>query len=85
MIETGLELLDAIINNPIQSVILFVGLYVVYRIRNTREIKHFKYDIREFKELWECELFPARYEYSCPEYMLMKSKESQSHESESKK
>jgi len=30
-VETGYELLDAIINNPMQSVILFITTYVVYK------------------------------------------------------
>jgi len=31
MIETGFELIDAIINNPIQSVLLFIIGYVLYK------------------------------------------------------
>lgn len=30
-VETGYELLDAIINNPMQSVILFISTYVAYK------------------------------------------------------
>lgn len=78
MFDTGLTVLDAILNNPLQSIALFVFGYVVYRIRGPHSRRQFRYDIHEFIGLWEFELFPARYEYSCPEYMLKKSKESQS-------
>ena len=72
MIDTGIIVLDTIINNPIQSMILFVVCYVVYRVRSPYSRKHFKYDVKEYYELLKPSLFPARDEYKYPEYELNK-------------
>ena len=75
MIESGIEVIDAILSNPIQSMIIFGGMYLVYRIRNPDSRKHLRYDWYEFKDLWSIQFFPARDEYDCPEYYLIKQQE----------
>lgn len=72
MIETGLEVLDAVISNPLEALLLFATGYVIYRMRNARSRKRFHYEFREQQDLWSFKLFPARYRYEFPELYLKK-------------
>jgi hypothetical protein len=80
MLETGIEVIDAILNNPIQSLVIFGGIYLAYRMRDPHSRKRLKYDIRGFirqteSDLQMLQLFPAREEYNHSEYILKKMRE----------
>ena len=68
-IETGFELLDAIINNPMEAVLLFISGYIVYkyfgsgrsRMYRKHELRSLLLDLKFFIR----RVFNGRYESFC--------------------
>ena len=60
MTETGLDIVDAILNNPIEAVILFVGGYIAYRISSPRRRyytqRYLKRELGIIRKYWHCSI-----------------------------
>jgi len=69
MIETGLELLDAIIHNPMEAVFLFIAGYIFYKYFGSgRSRMYRKHELRSLildTKFFLRRLFNGRYESFC--------------------
>jgi len=69
LIETGFKIIDAIVNNPMEAILLFVSGFIVYKYFGSRRSRMYrKHELRSFlldSKFFIRRLFNGRYESFC--------------------